>query len=298
MDIGLITAFIGGALALLSPCAALLLPAFFASTLGAGPRLLLHGAVFYTGLLLVLVPLGVGVGALGALFVTHRATIVLLASLILVGLGVAQVLGFGFDPARILPGGNTLHNRAATTTGLAKTLLLGAAGGIAGFCTGPVLGAVLTLAAARGDVVSAGLLLAVYGAGMVAPLLLIAAAWQRLGDRGRRLLRGRAFTVFGRRFHTTSVATGTLIIIVGVVFWTTNGLVGAPELVPVAVQAQLQEAAAALADPVVDVIVILSIAVIVIAVWVWRRRTWTSDDADDQSAETNDTDRRSSNIDT
>ncbi len=57
MDIGLVTAFLGGMLAILSPCGALLLPAFFASTVGAGPRLLLHGSIFYLGLLLVLVPL-------------------------------------------------------------------------------------------------------------------------------------------------------------------------------------------------------------------------------------------------
>ena len=51
MDIGVLGAFLGGALALLSPCGALLLPAFFASTVGSGPRLALHGAVFYLGLL-------------------------------------------------------------------------------------------------------------------------------------------------------------------------------------------------------------------------------------------------------
>lgn len=56
MDIGLLAAFAGGTLALLSPCAALLMPAFFASTIGTGPKLLLHGAIFYVGLLIVLVP--------------------------------------------------------------------------------------------------------------------------------------------------------------------------------------------------------------------------------------------------
>jgi len=181
VDIGLISAFLGGALALLSPCAALLLPAFFASTVGAGPRLLLHGAVFYVGLVVVLVPLGVGAGALGSLFVTHRQAIVLGSAVLLIVLGVAQVLGLGFEPARWLPGGNQLQTRATSATGLLKTLLLGAAGGVAGFCAGPILGAVLTLAAARGDAVAAGGLLAVYGAGMVLPLLLIAALWQRLG---------------------------------------------------------------------------------------------------------------------
>src|SRR5699024_9844443 len=80
MDIGLIAAFLGGVLALLSPCGALLLPAFFASSVGGGLRLGLHALVFYVGLVLVLVPLGLGVGALGSLFVTYRTTIVVVAS--------------------------------------------------------------------------------------------------------------------------------------------------------------------------------------------------------------------------
>ncbi|MEU4360377.1 cytochrome c biogenesis CcdA family protein [Promicromonospora sp. NPDC023987] len=272
MDIGLLSAFLGGVLALLSPCAALLMPAFFASTVGAGPRLLTHGAIFYVGLVLVLVPLGIGAGAVGALFATHRQAIVLVASVLLVILGVAQALGFGFDPARLLPGAAGLQTRATTATGWLKTLLLGSASGVAGFCAGPILGAVLTLAAAEGDMVSAGGLLAVYGAGMVAPLLLIAALWGRLGATGRGMLRGRAFTVLGRELHTTTVLTGLLIVGVGMVFWTTNGLVGAPELLPVDAQAWLQERSAVLANPVLDVAAILVLAVLLLLIWARRRR--------------------------
>lgn len=273
MDIGLISALIGGVLALLSPCAALLMPAFFASTVGSGPRLLLHGTVFYFGLLLVLVPLGIGAGALGAIFVTHRQAIVLTASAILIVLGIAQILGFGFDAARLLPGGTDLQSRAASKTGLAKTLLLGAASGLAGFCAGPILGAVLTLAATRGDALGAAVLLGVYGLGMVLPLLLIAALWQRLGNRGRRLLRGRAFTILGRELHTTSVITGALIMGVGVLFWTTNGLVGAPELLPMDAQAWLQERTAILANPILDIVAVLAVAALVLLLWARRRRT-------------------------
>lgn len=273
MDIGILSAFLGGILALLSPCAALLMPAFFASTVGAGPRLLVHGAVFYLGLLLVLVPLGIGAGAVGALFATHRQAIVLAASVLLVLLGIAQMLGFGFDPARLLPGAAGLQTRATTATGWLKTLLLGSASGIAGFCAGPILGAVLTLAAAQGDMVSAGGLLAVYGAGMIAPLLLIAALWGQLGATGRRMLRGRAFTVLGRELHTTTVLTGLLIVGVGVLFWTTNGLVGAPELLPLDAQAWLQERSAVLADPVLDIAAIGVVATLVLVLWARRRRT-------------------------
>lgn len=271
MDIGLLTAFLGGALALLSPCAALLMPAFFASTVGSGPRLLLHGGVFFGGLLVVLIPIGIGAGALGAVFVTHRQAIVLIASILLVVLGLAQALGFGFDPARLMPGAD-LYSRAASKVGIAKTFLLGTASGVAGFCAGPILGAVLTLAAAQGDTIGAALLLAVYAMGMVLPLLLIAALWRRLGPRGQRRLRGRAFTMLGRQLHSTSVITGLIIVAVGVLFWTTNGFVSAPQLLPLDAQMWLQQNLSIMANPVVDVIGVLVIGALVLLWWARRRR--------------------------
>jgi cytochrome c biogenesis protein CcdA len=269
VDIGLVTAFLGGMLAILSPCGALLLPAFFASTVGAGPRLLLHGSIFYLGLLLVLVPLGVGAGAIGTLFLTHRALVIGIASGILVVFGLLQIFGIGFDPARLLPGGQALQQRASSSVGVIKTFLLGSASGIAGFCAGPILGAVLTLAAAQGDLFTAGALLAVYGAGMVVPLLIIAALWGKIGDQGRRRLRGRSFTVLGREFHTTSVITGVLITIVGVVFWATNGLIDMPSLIPTSVSAWVQGRSSILANGWVDLGVILAVAAIALLVW-WR----------------------------
>ena len=276
MDIGLIAAFLGGVLALLSPCGALLLPAFFASSVGGGLRLGLHALVFYVGLVVVLVPLGLGVGALGTVFVSYRTAIVVVASVLLIGFGVVQLLGFGFNPARLIPGAHGLHQQAATRTGLVKTLFLGAASGLAGVCSGPILGAVLTLAAARGDVLLAGGLLAVYAGGMVAPLMLLAWAWTRMSDRSRRALRGRPFRVLGRELHTISVITGLVLIGVGVLFWTTNGLVTAPALVPSGVQLWLQERSALLSGPVVDIVAIVLVAGLVLAVWARRGKRWTS----------------------
>lgn len=119
---------------------------------------------------------------------------------------------------------------------------------------------------------AAGGLLAVYGAGMVVPLLLIAALWQKLGARGRSVLRGRTFTVLGRELHTTSVLTGLLIIAVGIVFWTTNGLVGAPELLPYETQGWLQEMAGSLANPVVDILVLVALAGVALFLWARRQR--------------------------
>lgn len=272
MEIGFVTAFLCGALALLSPCSALLLPAFFSSTVGARVRLVVHGTVFYFGLVLTLVPFGLGLGAFGTLFITQRGLIIAITSIVLVVLGIAQILGIGFDLSRFVPGAHALHQKAHARTGLVRTLLLGAVSGIAGFCAGPILGAVLTLAIGQGSTWAAGALLAVYAAGMVVPLVVIAALWERLGTRGRALLRGRTFTILGRELHTTSVITGLLILSVGIVFWTTNGLVGVPALIPTDVQTWAQERSSLLANPLFDILAILAIAAIVLTVWDLRRR--------------------------
>lgn len=270
MDIGLVSAFIGGVLALLSPCAALLLPAFFASSVGAGPRLMLHGVIFYVGLLVLFVPLGLGAGFLGELFVAQRQGIIVVSSIVLILLGVVQIFGHGFDAARLLPGQSHLQSRATASTGLGKSFLLGMTSSVAGFCSGPILGAVLTLAATSGNAFSSALILSAYGAGMVVPLIVIAALWSRIGQRGQRMLRGRGFNFLGREWHTTSVISGALIIVVGIVFWTTNGLVGVPELVPAETQAWLQQAASLFGNPLVDVAAIVLIAAVFL--FLWNRR--------------------------
>lgn len=272
MEIGIVAAFLGGVLALLSPCSALLLPAFFASTLGSSMRLIGHGLVFFVGLAVTLVPLGLGIGALGTLFMERRGLIIGIASALMIVLGLIQLLGFGFDLSKLAPGTNAIRSHATSGTGVVKTFLLGAVSGVAGFCAGPILGAVLTLALGQGSAVRAGVLLAVYALGMVVPLVIIAALWGRIGARSMRILRGRAFSVFGRDFHTTSVVTGALIIAVGILFWTTNGLVGLPSLVPTSVQAWLQQQGALLSGPVIDIAAVVIIALALLAVWAISRK--------------------------
>lgn len=274
MEISLVTAFLGGMLALLSPCSALLLPAFFASTVGARLKLLVHGSTFYLGLILTLVPLGLGLGALGTLFIDHREGLIVGTSVILILLGLAQMAGMGFDFSKALPGTQRVQHQAHSTRGLLRTFLLGAASGVAGFCAGPILGAILTLAVAQGSIPQAGLMLSVYGAGMVVPLVILAALWGRISAQSMRLLRGRGFTLFGRQLHTTSVLAGGLIAGVGVLFWTTNGLVTAPSLVPSQTQSWLQSMSSSVSGPVVDILLILGVSGAILLVWALiRRRT-------------------------
>src|SRR5699024_832892 len=110
--ISLLTSFLGGVLAPLSPCGALLLPAFFASVIGQRMRLVLHGGVFYLGLVITLVPLGLGLGAVGNLLTQYRNALIIVTSVILMLLGLAQAAGFGFDLSKAFPGAGSLQQRA------------------------------------------------------------------------------------------------------------------------------------------------------------------------------------------
>jgi cytochrome c biogenesis protein CcdA len=189
------------------------LPAFFAYAFGGGGELVRKTGVFYLGLAATLVPLGMGVSAISALFYGQRGILITLSGVLLIAFGVLQLLGRGFaiGPLERLRGRIRGDSAGAVFS-------LGAVYGFAGFCSGPILGAVLTVAAASGGALRGALLLAVYAAGMAAPLFLMALLWDRLDLGGRRLLRGRGVSLGPLRLHTTSLVSGVMFVALGVIF--------------------------------------------------------------------------------
>lgn len=228
MEVGLLAAFAAGVLALLSPCSALLLPSFFAYAFASKRALVLRTLVFYVGLLITLVPLGTGAGAASSLFYGHRSTLIAVAGWSIIGLGVLQILGRSFA----VPFSGRLQGFAAARSGAGwlPTLVLGGVYGLAGFCSGPVLGAILTVAATQDTPWKGGALLAVYALGMAAPLLVLAALWDRFDLGARPWLRGRTLTVgpprFGLSVHSTSLVAGLMFVGVGVLFLRFDGTAG------------------------------------------------------------------------
>jgi len=146
-EVGVLAAFAAGVLALLSPCSALLLPSFFAMAFASKRALVARTLVFYLGLLITLVPLGVGAGAASSFFYGHRPILISVAGWMIIGFGVLQLLGKGFT----IPFSERLNTAVATRggDGWISTLALGSVYGLAGFCSGPVLGAILTVAATQ-----------------------------------------------------------------------------------------------------------------------------------------------------
>jgi cytochrome c biogenesis protein CcdA len=131
----------------------------------------------------------------------------------LIGLGIVQLVGGGFT----IPGLGRLRARLRGQSWL-SVLALGAVSGLARFCAGPILGAVLTVAAASGQPLRGGALLAVYSAEMTAPLFALAAAWDRLRIGQRRWLRGTGVRAGPFHLHTHSVISGLIFTGLGVVF--------------------------------------------------------------------------------
>src|SRR5215203_2439114 len=125
-----------------------------------------------------------GISPVSALVYGYRSTLITASGLILVVFGVVQIAGGGFAFGPI----ERLRGRIKGDS-IVATFCLGAVYGFAGFCSGPILGAVLTVAASSGSAVRGAGLLATYAAGMAAPLFLMALLWDHLGHR--RWLRGR-----------------------------------------------------------------------------------------------------------
>lgn len=213
MPVEPIVAFVGGLLALLSPCSALLLPAFFAYAFASPARLVLRTGIFYLGLLTLFVPLGLGVGALGSIFLERRAEVTLVVGLLLIAIGLYQLIVGGFE----IPGAGRLPARISGESA-AATYTLGLVYGIGGFCSGPILGGVLTLAGSAGGAVPGALLLMVFAAGMAFPLLLLALTWNRIGNRGRGVLRGRVVRIGPIERHVSTLASSLLFIGLGIAF--------------------------------------------------------------------------------
>ncbi|MFD3778908.1 cytochrome c biogenesis CcdA family protein, partial [Streptomyces sp. NPDC058612] len=245
--IGYLAALLGGLLALLSPCSALLLPAFFAYSIDSASRLLARTGIFYAGLASTLVPLGAAGSYAGRFFHGNRDALVLAGGWLIIALGLAQILGLGFASRRV----SELSGRIRPTTAL-SVYALGAVYGLAGFCAGPILGSVLTVAAVSGSPAYGGLLLAVYALGMAVPLFALALLWERFDLGRRRWLRGRAFTAGRFELHTSSLLSGLFFITLGALFLAYDGASALPGLLDVddsfAVEQRVRSLAGAVPD--------------------------------------------------
>ncbi|WP_432086057.1 cytochrome c biogenesis CcdA family protein [Streptomyces sp. bgisy095] len=245
--IGYFAAFLGGLLALLSPCSALLLPAFFAYSIDTRAKLVARTGILYAGLATTLVPLGAAGSFAGRFFYGHRDLLVTVGGWLIIGLGVLQILGLGFASRRIAEASGRIRPTSAVSV-----YALGLVYGLAGFCAGPILGSVLTVAALTGSPAYGGLLLAVYALGMAVPLFVLALLWERYDLGRRRWLRGRPLRAGRFTLHSTSVLSGLFFVALGTLFLVFDGTTALPGPLSVDDAFAVEERVAALGRAVPD----------------------------------------------
>ena len=137
--------------------------------------------IYFLGLLVVFLPIGLGASAITQLFSTYHDVIFSLGSLFLIILGLTLVSGIQFSfPVLVHP---QLKN-----SGLGSVFVLGIFSGIATTCCAPVLAGVLALAAMPASFLLGGAYTLAYVLGMVIPLFILSA----LLDKGK----------FTRKFFT------------------------------------------------------------------------------------------------
>ena len=211
----LVAAFLGGILALFAPCCVVsLLPTFTAAALQQrGLRLVASTAVFAAGVATVLLPIVLGIGALGQVLGRFHSQVFLVVGLFLLGLGIYVLSGRGF----MLPM-PTIGRRSTSQSRMGGVYVLGVVSGIASSCCAPVLIGVVAMSALASSTVGAVGLGLSYIFGMVFPLFLAVILWERLHLGERRLFaRGAKRIAVGRvSLVWTDALAGIMFVIMGV----------------------------------------------------------------------------------
>ena len=215
-SLGLFVAFAAGLLSFLSPCVLPLVPSYIGFLTGmslpemAGRRrvALLHALLFVLGFSLVFMVRGASATALGRALNYYQHWLQRIGGVLIILFGLVCL---GVIRAPFLTQEHRLQMEQKPV-GLLGSALVGMAFG-AGWtpCIGPVLGAILGLAATTQDLSRGLLLLAVYSAGLAVPFLLAAAALDAFLDWFQR---------FRRYLPWVMRASGALLIFVGILMAT------------------------------------------------------------------------------
>jgi cytochrome c-type biogenesis protein len=192
--LGFLVAFAAGLLSFLSPCVLPLVPSYVGFLTGmtlpevTGRRrvALTHALLFVGGFSLVFILLGASATALGRTLNYYQVWLQRLGGALIILFGL---LCLGVFNPRLLSQERRLHLERKPV-GYLGSVLVGMAFA-AGWtpCIGPVLGAILGLAATSADVSRGMLLLAVYSAGLALPFLVAAVAVDSFLDWFQRFRR-------------------------------------------------------------------------------------------------------------
>jgi cytochrome c-type biogenesis protein len=207
--------FLEGIITFISPCLLPMLPvyiSFFAAGEADKRRVLANAAGFVLGFTIVFVILGAFAGTAGRLLIKYTVPVNIVTGLIVIvlGLNFAGIINIGF------------LNRSSGKTAKVKdlnffsSLLFGIVFSVGWTpCVGAFLGSALMMASRQGGTLNGIVMLLVYSLGLGIPFIVSALIIDRLKD---------AFDFIKRNYRVINIASGILLIVVGVLMAT--GLMG------------------------------------------------------------------------
>src|SRR5713226_8413311 len=183
-----IAAFVAGLVSFLSPCVLPLVPGYVSLISGAGVeelkvqeasllrKVMLNSLAFILGFSIVFITLGALSTELGQMAARYKSTLARIAGVVIILFGLHLT---GILRIKALYSDKRLHNLKGGSTPWGAFVI--------GFafafgwtpCVGPILGAILGLAAAQNSVSTGILLLTVYSLGLAVPFLLAALGLER-----------------------------------------------------------------------------------------------------------------------
>jgi cytochrome c-type biogenesis protein len=210
-----IAAFVAGLVSFLSPCVLPLVPGYVSLISGVGVeelktqettlfrKVMLNSVAFVLGFSVVFVTLGALSTEIGQLAAQYKSTISRVAGVLIVLFGLHLT---GILRIKALYADKRLHNvKGGSTPWGAFVIGFAFAFGWTP-CVGPILSAILYLAASQNSVSKGVLLLAIYSLGLAVPFLLTALGIERFM---------KFYGGFRRHMHAVEVGSGGLLIALG-----------------------------------------------------------------------------------
>lgn len=162
-------AAVGGLLSFLSPCTLPILPAYFAFAFQSGrSQIAANTMSFLLGLSAMFAMLGASASLLGRVLLRNQDLILLFGGSLILVFGLMSLLGMGFT------GMSQATSKVNQNRSLWGSFIFGLTFAVGwSSCVGPILGAVLTLAAQTGSVTQGTMLLFIYALGLGMPLIIV-----------------------------------------------------------------------------------------------------------------------------
>lgn len=213
----ILAAFLAGMVALFAPCCiTILLPAYLGSAFRQKKNILKMSFVFFAGIAVILVPIGLGVAALAQVFRDFHKELYMVGGLFMLVLAYLSILSKGLSLPfidRIKPKLNAEHPKSV--------FVLGMLSGAATSCCAPVLAGAMTLAALSGTFWKALIVTFSYVFGMVFPLFIAAYFYDKFKLENLKIVKGKTFNIkLGKRklsVHSTNLFTGFIFFVAGIV---------------------------------------------------------------------------------